>query len=262
MTRSAKPIRTETGVSTADSITVYGKNLCTEVLGKVNLGDMGFLGLIGRLPTPQESVVFNAITVTLVEHGITPSAIVARQTILGAPESLQGAVAAGLLGLGTVFVGSMDAVARMLTTALKDAGEKGDKPDFKALAKNIVDDFAAKKAIIPGIGHPIHKPVDPRVPVLFRIAEENGFSGNYVKLMQAVHAEAQSRTPKVLPMNATSAIGAIACELGIDARVVRGLGVMARAVGLVSHILEESRSPMAAEIWHRTEADATAHHRP
>lgn len=258
MSRSAKPIRTETGVSTADSITVYGKNLCTEVLGKVNLGDMGFLGLMGRLPTPQESVVFNAITVTLVEHGITPSAIVARQTILGAPESLQGAVAAGLLGLGTVFVGSMDAVARMLTTALKDAG---DKPDFNALAKTIVDDFSAKKTIIPGIGHPIHKPVDPRVPVLFRIAAENGFSGDYVKLMQAVHAEAQSRTPKVLPMNATSAIGAIACELGIDARVVRGLGVMARAVGLVSHILEESRSPMAAEIWHRTEEDATAHHR-
>ena len=258
MTRTAKQIRTETGVSTPDSITVYGKNLCTEVLGKVNLGDMGFLGLIGRLPTPQESVVFNAITVTLVEHGITPSAIVARQTILGAPESLQGAVAAGLLGLGNVFVGSMDAVARTLTAALRDAG---DKPDYAALAKVIVDDYHARNAIIPGIGHPIHKPVDPRVPVLFRIAEENGFSGKYVKLMQSVHAEAQSRTPKVLPMNATAEIGAIACELGIDARVVRGLGVMARAVGLVSHILEESRNPMAAEVWHRTEADATAHHR-
>ena len=167
MTRPAKTIRTDTGVSTADSITVYGKNLCTEVLGKVNLGDMGFLGLIGRLPTPQESIMFNAITVTLVEHGITPSAIAARQTILGAPESLHGAVAAGRLGLGNVFVGSMDAVARTLTGALKDAG---DKPDFKSLAKNIVDDFQARKAIIPGIGHPIHKPVDPRVPVLFGLA--------------------------------------------------------------------------------------------
>ena len=258
MIRPAKTIRTDTGVSTANSITVYGKNLCTEVLGKVNLGDMGFLCLIGRLPTPQESIMFNAITVTLVEHGITPSAIAARQTILGAPESLQGAVAAGLLGLGNVFVGSMDAVARTLTAALKDTG---DKPDFKSLAKNIVDDFQTRKAIIPGIGHPIHKPVDPRVPVLFGLATENGFSGKYVALMQAVHAEAQSRTAKVLPMNATAAIGAIACELGIDARVVRGLGVMARAVGLVSHILEESRAPMAAEIWHRTEADATAHRR-
>lgn len=256
MSRTPKPMRTDTGYSTPDSITVYGKNLCTEVLGKVNLGDMGFLGLTGRLPTPQESVLFNAITVTLVEHGITPSAIAARQTILGAPESLQGAVAAGLLGLGNVFVGSMDAVANLLTRNLKDAG---DTPDYAALAKAIVDDYAARKAIIPGIGHPIHKPVDPRVPVLFRIAAENGFSGKYVKLMQAVHAEAQSRTTKVLPMNATSAIGSIACELGIDARVVRGLGVMARAVGLVSHILEETRNPMANEVWHRTEEAATEH---
>ena len=256
MARTPKPIRTDTGYSTADSITVYGKNLCTDVLGKVNLGDMGFLGLIGRLPTAQESIVFNAIAVTLVEHGMTPSAIAARVTYVGAPESLQGAVAAGLLGLGSVFVGSMDAVANLLTRALKDAG---DNPDYAALANTIVDDYAARKAIIPGIGHPIHKPVDPRVPVLFRIAAENGFSGRYVALMQAVHAEAQSRTSKVLPMNATSAIGAIACELGIDARVVRGLGVMARAVGLVSHILEEARNPMAAEIWHRVEDDATAH---
>jgi citrate synthase len=257
--RKRKDIRTDIGWSDAGSITLFGRDFPGEILGHLNLGDMGFLELTGRFPTQPESRMFNAMVVTLVEHGITPSALVARMTYLGAPDSLQGAVAAGLNGLGTVFVGSIEGAAKMLSQAMP---EPDPQADFAALAATIVAAFRADKRIVPGIGHPFHKPIDPRTPRLKELARENGFDGPYLKLMDAVAAEAGRSSGKVLPMNATGAVGALCCEMGFDWKICRGLGVMARAVGLVGHILEESRRPMAEEIWHRVEEVATAHLRP
>jgi citrate synthase len=256
--RQEKPIRTDIGWSDATSITVFGKDLPSEILGHVNLGDMGFLELTGRLPTAKESRMFNAMVVTLVEHGMTPSAIVARMTYAGAPESLQGAVAAGLNGLGTVFVGSIEGAAKMLYEALP---EREGKSDIKAISQTVAQNFQTQSRIVPGIGHPIHKPIDPRTPRLFELARETGFDGPYLKLMQAIADEASALSGKALPVNATGAIGALCCEMGFDWKICRGLGVMARAVGLVGHILEESRQPMATEIWHSIEARATEHFR-
>ena len=224
-------IRSDLGWSTADRITVLGKDLPGEILGKVNLGDMAFLELTRRLPNENESRLFNAMVVTLVEHGITPSALAARLTYLGAPEAMQAAVAAGLSGLGSVFVGSMEGVARMLS-------ENADVDQMKR---------------VPGLGHPLHKPVDPRTVRLFQIARETGFYGKYCQRMEEIGRL------KNLPVNATGAIGALACELGLDWRAVKGLGVMARAVGLVGHLLEESRQPMAETIWHQIEEQASQH---
>jgi citrate synthase len=237
--KPSKPIRSELGWSTPDRITVRGKDLPNEILGHLNLGDMAFLELTGRAPNAKESKLFNAMVVTLVEHGITPSALAARLTYLGAPEALQGAVASGLLGLGSVFVGSMEGVARILS----DAVEKGKD------AKTVL----AENRRMPGLGHPIHKPVDPRSVRLFELARETGFYGRYCNLMEAIARE------KNITLNATGAIGALACELGLDWRIVKGLGVMARAIGLVGHILEETRQPMATEIWDRVEEEATRH---
>ena len=237
--KPTKPIRSDLGWSTPERIVVRGKDLPNEILGYLNLGDMAFLELTGRAPNPKESKLFNAMVVTLVEHGITPSALAARLTYLGAPEALQGAVASGLLGLGSVFVGSMEGVARILS----DAVEKGKD------AKTVL----GENRRMPGLGHPIHKPVDPRSVRLFEIARETGFHGKYCKLMEAIAKE------KNITLNATGAIGALACELGLDWKIVKGLGVMARAIGLVGHILEETREPMATEIWDRVEEEATRH---
>jgi citrate synthase len=256
--KKAKQVRLRSDIawSTADRIGVFGYDLPRELIGRVNLGDMGFLEIVGRLPTAAESRMFNALLVTLVEHGVTPSAIATRMTYTGAPESMQAAVAAGLLGLGTVFVGTIEGAARMLSGALPDPTAKVQLP---AIADGIVAEHRRIKRTIPGIGHPIHKPVDPRVPRLFAVARKNGFAGPHIQLMQLVARRAEKAHGRSLPLNATGAIGAICCEMGLPWQVCRGLGVMARAVGLVGHILEESRRPMALEIWHRTDAEASAH---
>src|SRR5437660_1373216 len=234
-----KSLKSELGWSTVDRIAVRGKDLPGEILGRLNLGDMAFLELTGRVPGPGESKLFNAVVVTLVEHGVTPSAIAARLTYLGAPEALQAAVAAGLLGLGSVFVGSMEGVARILSDAIATGKD----------ARTVL----AENKRMPGLGHPIHKPIDPRSVRLFEIARETGHYGEYCRLMEDI---AKTRG---ITLNATGAIGALACELGLDWRIVKGLGVMARAVGLVGHILEEARDPMATEIWERVDEEASAH---
>jgi citrate synthase len=253
-----KSIRTNIAWSATDRITVKGHDLCSEILGKLSLGDMAFLEITDRLPTPRESVMFNAIAVTLVEHGLTPSSLAARMTYTGAPEAMQAAVAAGLCGLGSVFVGSMETAARMLQEALPNPAAARDA-DLDRLARDIVERFRARKQTVPGIGHTLHKPVDPRAPRLFEIAAEQGYHGPYVQLMQKVGQQAEIIYDKSLPVNATGAIGAIASELQLPWKIVRGIGVMARAIGLVGHILEEMKDPMAYEIKQRAEEEATAH---
>lgn len=259
MARKNKPIRSDIAWSTHDRIEVRGKSLPDEVLGKINLGDMAFLQILGRMPSAQESNLFNAISVTLVEHGITPSSLAARLTYAGAPESLQAAVAAGLCGLGSVFVGSTEGTAKMLYEALPQ-GTKG--ADLERIARDTVAAFRARGQIVPGLGHPLHKPVDPRAPRLFQLAKDNGFFGDYIRLEQLICAEAERVSGRMLPVNATGAIGAICCELGLPWKIVRGIGVFARAIGLVGHILEESNNPIAVEIWGRVEEEATQHIRP
>ncbi|MGV6876011.1 citryl-CoA lyase [Pseudochelatococcus sp. B33] len=249
-------ISTNIAWATPDKITVFGLDLCEEVIGKVDLGQMAFLEIFARLPNEREQRMFNALLVILVEHGITPSSLATRMTYCGAPEAVQAAVAAGLLGLGSVFAGSLDGAARMLQEAIPDPAQPGD---LDAIAKTIVATFKAKKEIIPGLGHPFHKPIDPRTPKLFEVAEQTGFSGPYVELMKNIGAEAETVYRRPLPLNVTGAMGAVASEFGISWRICRGLAVMGRAIGLVGHILEESRNPMADEIYARVEEEATRH---
>ena len=189
---------------------------------------MAFLELTRRLPNEKESRLFNAMVVTLVEHGITLSA--SRTTYLR--PAMQAAVAAGLSGLGSVFVGSMEGVARMLS-------ENADVDQMKR---------------VPGLGHPLHKPVDPRTVRPDRARNR--------LLWEVLRAHGRDRAQENLVVNATGAIGALACELGLDWRAVKGLGVMARAIGLVGHLLEEARQPMAEAVWHQIEEQASKHLKP
>jgi citrate synthase len=255
MKRRQSSLKSGIAWSTSDRIGVFGYDLVRELIGRVNLGDMGFLEIAGRLPTARESRMFNALLVTLVEHGIVPSTLATRLTYTGAPEALQAAVAAGLLGLGSVFVGSIEGAAKMLAGAVPDPKAKVALPQ---VADRIVAEHRAAGRIVPGLGHPIHKPIDPRTRRLFAIARATRFSGPYIELMRLIARRAEKAYARSLPINATGAIGAILCEMRLPWEVGRGLGVMARAVGLVGHILEESRQPIAREVWLRVEEEATA----
>ena len=155
---------------------------------------------------------------------------------------------------GTVFVGTTEGSARLLQEALPDPKAN---VDLAELARTIVADWHGRRAIIPGIGHPVHKPIDPRTPRLFQIAKETGFHGRYIELMQQVQKEAERVYKKELPINATGAIGACCSEMGITWKVCRGIGVFARAIGLVGHIMEEMKNPIARDVWYRAEDEIT-----
>ncbi len=254
MTSRKGKLRSDIAYSLPDRIVLKGFDLPKDLIGHINLGDMAYLMIKDRLPGKQESAMFNALLVTLVEHGITPSALATRLTYLGAPESLQGAVAAGLLGLGSRFVGTIGDSAQMLQETLE--GKPADA-DLDTIARQLVESHRQRKSPIPGLGHPVHKPVDPRAERLFQIAAENGFSGRYVRLMQLVSRQAEQAHKRSLPVNATGAIGSVASEMGIPWQAARGLGLISRTIGLVGHILEETKQPMASEIWMRAEDEAS-----
>jgi citrate synthase len=237
-------------------VVIHGLDLCNEIVGKIDFGQMTFLQLFGRLPEERELRMFNAMMVILVEHGITPSSLATRFTYCGAPEAVQAAVAAGLLGLGSVFVGSLDNAAKLLQETIPANTTLAD-PQAKAV--EIVTGYRSRKEIIPGIGHPFHKPIDPRSVALFEVAKETGYYGPYVALMDAIAEEATRQAGRPLPLNVTGAMGAVASEMGITWKICRGLAVAARAVGLVGHVLEEMRQPMAETLYLRTEHEATVH---
>jgi len=253
-------IRSDIAWSAPDKVVIHGYNLCEDLVGKIDFGQMAFLQIFARMPKDANELrMFNAVMVILVEHGITPSSLATRLTYCGAPESVQAAVAAGLLGLGSVFVGSLDQAAKMLQTAIPDPADPGD---LQAKAQAIVEDYLSRKAIIPGIGHPFHKPIDPRTVALFNVARETGYYGPYADLITLIGEQAQRRTGKVLPVNVTAAMAAVVSQMGLNYRVCRGLAVAARAVGLVGHIIEETRMPMAGEIYMRIEHEASQHLAP
>jgi citrate synthase len=259
-----KKLHSNIAWTSPEAIGVHGYDLCNDLMGEINFGDMAFLEVTSRLPNPNESRMFNAVLITLVEHGITPSSLATRMTYTGAPEAMQGAVAAGLLGLGSVFVGSTEGSNKMLFTALSSFKDNNIDPtdsQLDKIAAELVASFKNDKKNVPGIGHPIHKPLDPRTVRLFKIAQETGFYGNHIKLMIKIAEVASQSYKKSLPINATGAIGSICCEMGLNWKVSHGLGIMARAVGLVSHILEEAQTPIAVPIWYQVEEEATGHMR-
>ena len=243
MSKTPTRIKTSMATLTTDTITVRGHNLVDELIGKIDVTDLYFLEVTGRLPKPQESKIITAMIVAIAEHGMMPSVIAARLTLLGAPESFQGAVASGLLGAGDVFVGPAGNVAKMLQVEAKQfSGSVSEK------ARGIVDLYRSEKRRLPGLGQP-HHPIDPRTVKLFALGKELGVAGENVELMNEVHRVAVERLGKPLTLNAVAAIGSLCSDIGLDWRAVRGIGLIARTVGLIGHVMEELRNPQANAIW-------------
>jgi citrate synthase len=242
---------TALGTSDADSITLLGQDLASDLMGKVGFGELAFWLVAGRRPAPGEVRVFEAVLVALADHGFTPTAIAARITYLSAPDSLQGALAAGLLGGGSRFLGVTEDAGRFLAEAL--AGHDGPLPTddagWDAVALDVVRRARAEHRYVPGLGHPIHKVTDPRTPVLLAIAQEEGFRREHLRLYEAigrVHPQVLGRT---LPLNGAGVCGAALADLGLPLELLRGFALLARTAGLIGQLAEELRHPVANDVF-------------
>jgi citrate synthase len=250
--------RSEIGYSTPTSITVGGMDLAGEIMGHISFPDLAFRLVAGRLPDEGESVLFNAVLVSLADHGITPTVLAARLTWLGAPESLQGAVAAGLLGAGSVFLGVVEDAARFLHETQAAAGGTVDPAALRAAADAAVRACRDAGRRVPGLGHPVHRDTDPRVPRLYALATELDLLGPHLRLLEVVADVHTEQAGRRLPVNGAGAAGAALADLGFDWRIIRGFALLARTAGLLGHLAEEMRSPMAADLWQAVEHDVTS----
>lgn len=238
------PAPLPTSIATADeqSITVRDRDLTRELMGEVSFGEFFYLHLTGETPTESELRVFDTLLVTVVEHGITPSVIAARLTYDSAPEAVQGAVASGLLGAGSTFLGSMENAAEMIQDGVARVADGED-------ATTVAAELVAERDRLPGFGHPLHEPTDPRTDRIFEVLEEEGLADDHVAFIRAVQTVAEDTYDANLPINATGAIGVGISELGLDPIVGRGIALVARSAGLVGHLNEEMEQPMARDIW-------------
>lgn len=241
-------VTTEIGYTTPDAITVRGLNLANDVLGKFDFVDMIYLLNFGRKPEPREAAMINLLLVSAADHGLTPSALSARLTYLGAPESVQGAVAAGLLGAGSRFLGTIQNVAAALVEGARDLHDMDDASVMQAARAMVAAAKAARKPIS-GLGHNIHASGDPRVPVLRDVSEAHGYYGKHWRLALAIPRVFQEDYGKVLPLNGAGGLGAIVADMGLDGVFARGLMLVGRAAGLVAHLREEEHSPLGLDLW-------------
>ena len=239
-------IKTHIATSDATSITVRGKDLVNDLMGKVSFTAMTYFLIAGRMPTDSQVRVLDACLVTLMEHGWTPTSIIARLAADSVPGQSQVGIAAGLLAIGDVFVGTMEGCGRILA-----AGLKADDQD--AYCRAVVADHRAQKKAMPGFGHPFHKPDDPRTPRLFQVAREAGVQGRYIELLQRLSRAVDREAGRHLTINATGAIGALLLEIDIPPDIMRAVAVISRCGGLAGHILEERATGSARLIWSLTE---------
>jgi citrate synthase len=245
---------TSLGTSDEKQIRLLGQDLAADLMGKVGFGELAYWLVAGRRPTPGETRVFEAVLVALADHGFTPTAIAARLTYLSAPESLQGAMAAGLLGGGSRFLGVTEDSGRYLNEIVLRVD--ASSVDWDEVALEAVRQARAGKRIIPGLGHPVHKVQDPRTPVLIGIAREEGLYGPHLQLFEAigrVHPQVLGRT---LPLNGAGVCGAALADLGLPVEMLRGFALLARAAGLLGQLAEERRNPIGMDVYMTVDRNA------
>ncbi|MDX6359605.1 MAG: citrate synthase [Nocardioidaceae bacterium] len=241
---------TSLGTSTADTISLMGEDL-SDLMGNVGFGELAFWLVTLRRPSPSETRVFEAVLVALADHGFTPTAIAARLTYLSAPDSLQGALAAGLLGGGSRFLGVTEDCGGYLHGVLEE--HDGDLPTdddgWDALALAAVRRTREQGAFVPGLGHPVHKQGDPRTPRLLQIADEEGLRGPHLRLFEAIGRTHEDILGRRLPLNGAGVCGAALADLGLPVEMLRGFALLARAAGLLGQLAEERRRPIGMDAY-------------
>jgi len=248
--------RTGLGTSSADTITLLGHDLANELLGKTSFGELAFWLITKRRPTSSELVMFEAVLTALADHGFTPTAIAARLTYTSAPDSLQGALAAGLLGGGSRFLGVTEDCAHFLADTLRAHTSNASSPalpstdaEWDALATTVMSARKREGKFVPGLGHPVHKVQDPRTPVLFALAKQHGTYGPHLALFAALGRVAPTVLGKALPLNGAGVCGAVLADLQLPMGVLRGVALLARCAGILGHLAEEQTDPIGIDVY-------------
>lgn len=231
--------------SNPEMIVVRGHDLAKDLIGKISFTDHAWLLVTGNLPTVAQRHILDAALVAIAEHGLVPSVVAARMTFAAGPEALQGAVAAGLLGCGSVILGSSQAAGEFLAQIVD-----GDQDGFETRARDIIGAFRASKRPIPGYGHPLHKSGDPRAQRLFALAREFQLFGTHCQAAHDIESLLPELTGRVLAMNISAAIPAVLLDAGYPLLALKGVPLLARTASLIGHLLEEQTAPLGFHMAH------------
>ena len=245
-----------TAISTSneETILVRGKNLTEELVGRLGFTEYFWLLLTGTPPTLAQHRVLDATLVAIAEHGLVPSVVAARMTLAAAPEALQGAVAAGILGCGSVVLGSSEA-AGLFFAAIAERMRSGIGAEPAVTA--VLLEYRAANRPIPGFGHPLHKDFDPRVKRLFDVAAEVGAGGRHALIAREVERVLPGLLGKPLALNVSGAIPAVLLDVGYPLAALKGVPILARTAGLIAHLLEEQLRPVGFVMSHAAAAAIT-----
>lgn len=230
---------TAIATSDAESITIRGNDLCNELIGQIGFTDYFWLLVTGERPTDAQRRITDACLVSIAEHGLVPSVQAARMTLAAGPDAWQGAMAAGLLGMGSVVAGSSETAGRYLVELVEEVRQSGKDAD--TVAKESLQGLKASRSKIPGLGHPQHSAGDPRANVLLEIADREQISGPYVGMLRTLGEHAPKVIERPLPINVSGAIPALMLDVGWPHQAMKGIPLLARAAGLVAHLFEESQ---------------------
>jgi citrate synthase len=238
--RAAAPV-THISQAYPDRVEVRGRDLCGDLMGRLSFTEYFHLLLTGREPTDDQRFFLDLLLVSIAEHGMMPTNVAARMTLAADPESLQGAVAAGILGCGSVILGTSESCARLLEQA-QERVAAGETP--AAVAEDVARAVHATGGKLPGFGHPVHRPLDPRAERILELADARGVSGPHVVLARSLLDGVAKAWGKPLTMNVAMPIAAVMLDLGFPSSAVKGVPILARTAGLLAHLAEEQQHPL------------------
>jgi citrate synthase len=237
-----------------DRVEVRGRDLTGELMGRLSFTEYFHLLVTGDEPTEDQRFFLDLLLVAIAEHGMMPTNVAARMTLSADPGSLQGAVAAGILGAGPVLLGTSEACARLLAEA-QEKVEAGASPE--EAAAEIVKRAHAAGERLPGFGHPVHKPEDPRAVRILELTEERGVAGPHVKLTHCFRESVHETWGKPLTQNISMPLAAVMMDLGFSAATVKSIPILARVAGLLAHLAEEREDPIGFKMAKAAEDSVT-----
>jgi citrate synthase len=224
--------------SDAESITVRGMDLCSEVIGHVDFTSYFWLLVTGTMPSPSQKALADAVLCAIAEHGLVPSVVATRMTYAAAPEAFHGAVAAGLLGCGSVVLGSAEVAGKFYAQVVAEDG------DPAAAATAAIKALRAEKKAIPGFGHPQHSGGDPRAHRLLALAKQHGMEGPHIAMLRTIEQVLPEAIGRSLPINVNGAIPAVMLDAGFPLAALKGISLLARTASLIAHLQEETERPI------------------